>query len=115
MASTLPVAMASTLLVAMAPTLLVAMASTLLVARASNLVAMASTLVALELYSGFRVGGTGTRRCLLDGDPYKPPFGGIVPSILQPLCGLWIVMYFLRELEAVMAMSPMSLNYPVSL
>ena len=26
-------------------------------------------------YSGFRVDGTGTRKFLLDGDPYKPPFG----------------------------------------
>ena len=26
-------------------------------------------------YSGFRVDGTNPYICLLDGDPYKPPFG----------------------------------------
>ena len=29
----------------------------------------------VQTYSGFRVDGTGTQRCLLYGDPHKPPFG----------------------------------------
>ena len=39
----------------------------------------------LFYYGGFRANGTGTPRCLLDGDPYKPPTSVIVPSTLNPL------------------------------